>query len=44
MMCFGVENELDIVLGNYALGAQPTDKSVFSCTEWEEIDGKFNVQ
>ena len=27
MMCFGVENELDIVLGNYALRAQPTDKS-----------------
>ena len=44
MMCFGVENELDIVLGNYALRAQPTDKSVFGCAEWEEIDGKFNVQ
>ena len=32
-MCFGVENELDIVLGNHALRVQPTDKSVFGCAE-----------
>ena len=44
IMRFGVENELDIVLGNYVLRVQPTDKWVFGCAEWEEIDGKFNVQ
>ena len=44
IMRFGVESELDIVLGNYALRVQPTDKSVFGCAEWEGIDGKFNVQ
>lgn len=43
-MCFGVENELDIALGNHALRARLTDKSVFGCAEWEEIDGKFNLQ
>ena len=44
MMCFGVENKLDLGFGNYVLRAQPTDKSVFGNAEWEEIDGEFNVQ
>ena len=44
MMCFGVEIELDLGFGNYALRVQPTDKSVFGFAEWEEVDGKFNVQ